>query len=188
MESLLLYWQGRWAAAAFILLLLYAVKSVSVFLPLAMIYVASGSVFSPWAAVLLNVAGLLLCVTIPFFIGQWSGAGLATKLTEKYPHLAHMAEKQRRDPWFVSFFLRAVSFLPGDIVSMYLGSLGLPYGKYLTGSIVGLLPMMLSWTLLGASITEIGSEEFWASLALLAAVMLLSTVIYVIIRRRAHRQ
>ena len=110
-----------WLAAGF-LLLLYLAKSLSVAFPIIVLQVAAGHLFAPAAALALNVLGLAVDLTVPFWIGRFSGSGLTTRLLARYPRLDGLLESQEGHYLFLSFFLRVIYLLPGDIVSMYFGS------------------------------------------------------------------
>ena len=105
-------------------------------------------------------------------------------LTEKYPKVAKIIAAQRRGDFFISFLLRTIVGLPGDVISMYLGAIGIPFVRYLCGSLLGVFPSVLMTTLIGASITEPSSPLF--ILSTLGTVMLpvLSTLGYWIYRKR----
>ena len=75
-------------------------------------------------------------LTVPFWIGRFSGSGLTTRLLARYPRLDGLLESQEGHYLFLSFFLRVIYLLPGDIVSMYFGSVR---GPYLTCLLGGLL-------------------------------------------------
>ena len=121
-----------WLAAGF-LLLLYLAKCLSVAFPIIVLQVAAGHLFAPAAALALNVLGLAMDLTVPFWIGRFSGSGLTTRLLARYPRLDGLLESQEGHYLFLSFFLRVIYLLPGDIVSMYFGSVRGPYLTCPTG-------------------------------------------------------
>lgn len=57
-----------WLAAGFILLL-YFLKSLSVAFPIMVLQIAAGHLFSPAAALALNILGLAIDLTVPYWIG-----------------------------------------------------------------------------------------------------------------------
>lgn len=136
-QAALLFWGG------------YAVKSLSVFFPLLALYAAAGRVFSLPQALLVNLIGLAICESVPYAVGRLSGGELAAKLREKFPKLRMLEPLHEQGSFSLAAFSRAVGVLPGDLVSLYFGAIRLPYGPYLGGSILGLLPRMVADTLLG---------------------------------------
>ena len=53
--------------AAIVILLLYALKSLTVVFPLAILFFASGIIFPTWIAILINIIGLAITFTIPYW-------------------------------------------------------------------------------------------------------------------------
>ena len=60
------------------ILILYALKSLSVFFPVIVLQVAVGLLFQSFWAVLLNIAGMAVAFALPYAIGYYSGAAMVT--------------------------------------------------------------------------------------------------------------
>ncbi len=95
-----------------------------------------------------------------------------------------LLESQEGHYLFLSFFLRVIYLLPGDIVSMYFGSVRGPYLTCLLGGLLGGLPSLLAATLLGASVSQPGSPAFWLALGITAGVSVLSLLGYLLWQKR----
>lgn len=163
------------------ILVLYAIKSLSVFFPVIALQIAVGTLFKPFWAILLNIAGMAVAFALPYFISYYSGAAMVTKLLDKYPKAADIIEKQRGNDFFISFLLRIIGCLPLDLVSMYLGSVKTDFTKFMLGSLAGALPSIIAATIAGTSITDPTSPTFIISLSiaiLLAAVSFAGNLIY----------
>lgn len=170
--------------AAIVLLLLYAFKSATVFFPIIILQIAAGHLFSPLMALGINLAGLLIVLTIPYGIGHFGGIDAIQKVVQKYPRLGEIIDKQQEGPFFLCFFLRVISCLPGDIVTMYLGATRMPFWKNIVAGTLGVLPGMVLATLLGSSIQDPKSPAFWISAILMVTLSLSSLLLYYIYRRR----
>lgn len=170
--------------AAIFLVALYAFKSLTVFFPIAVLNVLGGFLFEPVHALIINSIGVLIELTIPYWVGRASGVGFADKLMNKHPKLASVVNEITGDSFFVSFFLRVISCLPGDAVSMYFGAKKLPFWSCLLGSFLGTLPGMISTTLLGTRITDPQSPMFWISIGLTVVISLISVLLYYIWRKK----
>ncbi|MGN1093277.1 MAG: hypothetical protein ACI4RS_06475, partial [Monoglobaceae bacterium] len=85
---------------------------------------------------------------------------------------------------FISFFLRAISCLPADIVSLYLGSIKIKYVPYALWGLIGTLPGLIPATVAGASITDPTSTAFIVSIMLTALSSVGSIVIYHLYKKR----
>jgi len=165
-------------AAAVVILLLYALKSVSFVFPIVVLQIAAGHLFPTPAALLINFSGRAITLSIPYWVGRFSGSDLIDNLQEKYPKLKQICDKQGQNSIFISFLLRTFCFLPGDAVSLYLGATKIPFPCYLTGGILGTTLGVVLATILGSSITEPGSPAFWLSASLMAFTAVISTVLY----------
>lgn len=108
-------------------------------MPLSILYLASGILFSPTLAVLVSTAGLAVAITIPYWLGRFSGKHIADEIFEKYPKAGQIAAFQTENTFFACFITRIVGFLPGDIVSLYFGACKTPYSIYLLAGVLGSL-------------------------------------------------
>lgn len=172
--------------AAIVLLLLYALKSATIFFPIIVLEIAAGHLFSPLVALGINFAGILIVLTIPYGIGHFGGIDAIQKVVQKYPRLGEIIDKQQEGPFFLCFFLRVISCLPGDIVTMYLGATRMPFWKNIIAGTLGILPGMILATFLGSSIQDPESPAFWISAILMVTLSLLSLLLYYLYRRRLH--
>ena len=59
--------------------------------------------------------------------------------------------------------LRLAGVLPVELVSLWLGAAGTPRRAYFAGGLLGSFPRVLSATVLGAALWDLGGARFWAS-------------------------
>lgn len=164
--------------AALFLIALYAFKSLSVVFPILVLNVLGGFLFSPVWATIVNFIGVAVDLAIPYWVGRSSGAALVQKLESKYPKFASFFGEKSQNQFFLSFFLRVIYCLPGDLVSMYFGAISMPFGKYMLGSFLGMVPGTIAATLLGMSISDPSSPLFWLAVILTVGISLISVVAY----------
>ncbi len=187
-ESLLNFAPEEPFFAAIFLILLYAFKSLTVFFPIIVLNVLGGFLFEPAHALIVNTVGVLVELTIPYWIGRASGAGFADKLCQKHPKLAEIIGEGSNNNFFMSFFLRVISCLPGDAISMYFGARKVPFWTCLLGSFLGTLPGMVAATLLGINITDPSSPMFWVSVGLTVGISVISFLVYFLWRRAKKKR
>ena len=135
--------------AALFLIALYAAKSMSVFFPLVVLYLAGGLLFPLPVSLAVNLAGMAACVSVPYLVGRFSAAESVDRLREKYPKLEKLERGQQDNHFLFVLIARALGVLPGDVVSLYFGSMRLPFLPYLAGSLVGLAPTMVAVSIMG---------------------------------------
>lgn len=177
---------NKWAAVL-VIWLLFAFKSITVVVYGGPIYAASGIMFSLPVAIIVNTVGTALMVSIPFFIGKKAGNGTINKIVEKNPKLEVLRSVPNKNELFISFFVRLLGILPSDLVSMYLGASGINYGKYILGSLIGLFPAVISFSVMGMSANDVTSPEFIISAAFEIGLMIFSIVMYFVWRRKSKR-
>lgn len=164
--------------AALFMLLLFALKSLSVFIYCGIFFIASGIIFSLPAAILVNLLGAAVMVSLPYWLGRQMGGELIDSIVCKYPKTAFLRQLQMENELFLSFITRIINILPSDILSLYMGAAGVSYGKYLLGSIAGMLLTIVTFPIVGSSITNPASPLFIASVVIQAVVTVASITGY----------
>ena len=146
--------------AAIVILLLYALKSLTVVFPLAILYLASGIIFPTWIAILINILGLAITFTIPYWIGRFFGDEAIEEIYNRFPKVKEVTKYQNSNAFFACFITRIVGFLPGDIVSIYFGACNTNFPVYLLGGISGCLLSIITTTILGEKLNNPFNQEF----------------------------
>ncbi|MFR6436816.1 MAG: TVP38/TMEM64 family protein [Peptoniphilaceae bacterium] len=159
-ESLTAGVEGNSARAAGFLWLLFAIKSLSVVIPLPSLYLASGLLFQPVKAVCISYVGLAITLTIPYILGRWAGGEGIDYITANYPKIEKVLEFQKKNEFFANFIVRLIGWFPCDILSFYFGASKTPYITYLTASLIGCSIGVVTNTLLGDVILNPLSKPF----------------------------
>lgn len=84
-KTVLKYTPENTCLAMAVLFLFFALKSLTVILPLSALYLASGILFSPFMALFVSTCGLAITLTIPYLIGYFSGKKVVQSIQERYP-------------------------------------------------------------------------------------------------------
>lgn len=140
---------GVWGPV--IILGLYVLRSVFFLLPLTVLTVVTGSLYGPFWGTILNVIGENLTANISFALARLFGRRFVrerqTGWVKKYDELLH------KEGFLTVMFMRALYF-PFDIVNYGSGMTGIVYRQYAVGSFVGLLPSIITLTVLGNAFTN----------------------------------
>lgn len=187
-ESIAGYAPEKPLLAAIFLLLMYILKSISVFVPIIVLNIAGGFLFSTPIALLINLLGAALVTVFPYIVGRTSGAQAMERISKKSDRIAQLITRLDGHDFFLCFILRVISCLPGDVVSMFLGARRIPFTTYFTGSMLGIIPGIITATLIGATITEPSSPMFWISVTLTLLLSLGSITGYLIWEHRKRRE
>ena len=90
--EILAYTPSNPILAAIMILLLFALKSVSIVLYSGILYAVNGILFVLPIAILLNVMGTVIMVTIPYLIGRKTGSAATERIIKKYPKANQLKE------------------------------------------------------------------------------------------------
>lgn len=172
----LLTWspENKWLAAL-AALAAYALKSQTVVVPYALIATAVGLIFDLPAALAVNTLGSVVCISLPYLTGRGSDGVLVDALLARQPRMRAFYEANRRHLFLVSLVLR-VANLSNDILGLVFGSLKMKYWEYLLSSLVGILPAMVLYTVLGNDLDPFSAPVlicFGVDVASIAAAFLL---------------
>ena len=122
-------------------------------IPIPTICLISGIVFPSQVSFIINVVGVSMLMTIKFFWGKRFGPGAVSKLYKKNEAVTNVLESKegRGNPWLL-FGLRIVPYAPLNMVSQIYGSMNCEYDLFMIISLLGFLPKLLSYTLIGQNV------------------------------------
>ena len=141
------------------MLALFALKSLSIVIYSGLLYAANGILFPLPVAILLNLIGTVIMVSLPYQIGRRTGTSAVDEIRAKYPKAEAIHDLRAKNDFLFSFLVRMVR-LPSDVVSLYMGAVQVEYKEYLLGSLLGLLPHTITFPIMGMNIGEIHSPKF----------------------------
>lgn len=177
-NAILSYTPSNYFLAGVIMISLFAIKSVSIVIPFTVLYVSSSIIFPWYWAIIINLIGLFVCMTIPYYIGKLSGKELVVKLMSKYPKINKINNIKAKKQWVFVFIVKILGFIPNDVSSIVLGSLNIDYKVFVISSVLAKTPMMLAKTLIGANINQPGNKGFTAAILISILVFIITMVIY----------
>ena len=173
--------------AVLVMLGLFLLKSVDFIMYSGVLYAASGVMFPLPAALALNIVGAAIMVTPVYFIGRALGAPVLEELKKKYPKLNDFVSRPLGGELVLSLLLRSVG-LSLHVGSLYLGAAQVRFDRYLLGSVLGLLPVIIPDTVMGTSIHDPSSPAFVIALAAKIVSSVLSMLIALLLQRRSRQK
>ena len=186
-DSIVNFVPARPTAAAAVLLVLFCIKGLSVFIYSGLLYAVTGVLFPFPAAMAVNLLGSVLMSSLPFLLGKKAGSDGLDRLIQRTPKLKLLKEFPSQNAVFFAFFTRIIHVLPSDPVSMYCGAAGMGYLPFLTGSLLGLLPMIVCFTVMGMNVQDISSPAFRISVCVMVVAAVLSAVLWKLWRKRHEK-
>lgn len=170
-------------AAAF-MMFLFALKSLSVFIFSGFLFIANGILFPLPSAIMLNVLGACIMISLPYWVGKQVGKGVIDHIVRKYPKAEALKGIRTNHDFIFSFVTRAINILPSDILSLYMGAIGTGYKEYLAGSILEMLLPVITYPIMGTNITNPKSPAFLISLGIQVLVSAISIGSYCLYRKK----
>ena len=183
-EDILHYTPAQPVRAALFLWLAFALKSLSMVFPIMVLFAVGGQLFPLPVALAVNTVGVAIALTLPYLLGRASELSFSDTLTARYPKLYELRRMREDNAFILSLLSRAIGILPCDVVSLYFGSVRMPYPPYIAGAVLGFMPDLICATLLGRQIEAVGSPGFWITVAINLLACLVSMLLYRVYRRR----
>ena len=169
--------------AVIVMLTMFALKSLSIVIYSGLLYAANGILFPLPVAIVLNLIGTVIMVSLPYLIGKRTGASAVDEIRAKYPKAEAIHDLRAKNDFLFAFLVR-MARLPSDVASLYMGAVHVEYKKYLLGSLLGMLPHTITYPIIGMSIRDIRSPKFVISLCAELAYILITSAVYTVYRKR----
>ena len=182
-QALASYQPERPFLSCLVMLGLFLLKSVDFLIHSGILYAAVGIMFPLPVALLLNLIGIIITVTPAYFMGRIWGPAVIETLYEKYPRLRFYTQGAAGGSFMVALLLRTVG-LPIQIGSVYMGAANYSFGRFLSGSVLGLLPVMVPYTVMGESAGKPGSPVFVIALTIEILTVIASLVVGAVMAKR----
>lgn len=146
-EELLHYQPKNKALAVLAMCALFLLKSVDFLIHSGVLYAIDGILFPLPGAFAMGLLGNVIMSTVPYFIGKSLGSPILERIRSRYPRFREFEPARTLGTGVFAFLLRCLD-LPIPVVGLYMGAGGYDFGKYLLGSVLGLIPVMVLYTLL----------------------------------------
>ncbi len=137
-----------------LVLLVYLIKALVFVVPASLVYVAVGVIMDPVTAVIVNLVGIFIEVSVTYFLGMFLGKDAVYKLLSKKDAGKKLLEKDIQSKASVLLSIRAIPAFPIDFVSLFYGASGCSYLKYALLSVAGIAWRVILFTVLGDAIFE----------------------------------
>lgn len=137
-----------------IVLGVYVVKALVFVVPASLVYVAVGAVINPVVAVIVNLTGIFIEVSVTYFLGRFLGRDAVYKMLSKKEAGRKILEKNFGEKASVLLTIRAVPAFPIDFISLFYGASGCRYLKYAVLSVAGISWRVILFTILGDALFD----------------------------------
>lgn len=167
---------NRWLLA----LAITAIYVLRTFIPLPFpfIFMMTGVMFRPGEAILINTLGYCVVLVISYWVGNSTEGGVALKKLKKYDNIQKMISHHGKTKFGILVALRMIPGIPINTVSQVYGGMGFPIHKYVIASVIGFLPKIWTYTVMGGNISQPFTWNFMGPIIFL---LILSGVVTLIV-------
>lgn len=159
LENFILKLDKTWQFLAAIMLL-FSIKSFFPIYATSTVCFLSGVVLPSYVAIPVNIMGFSVLISIRYFMGRRFGAGGAWKMISKTEKLRKLIEQDGTGNPALLIALRLIPGVPINSISRIYGSLDFSYGEYVALSLIGFMPKLISFTLVGRNVYDPLSAGF----------------------------
>ncbi|MDT8718520.1 TVP38/TMEM64 family protein [Clostridium sp. 19966] len=140
------------------ILIIYMVKPVGFILPTSAIAIATGGIYGVFLGTVISLVGCFLSSTVAFYISRFLGKGFVEKFTKgKALQLEDNIEKHG---FKIMFFMRLSIIFPFDALSYAAGLSKIKYKDFILGTVIGVIPEMISYSSAGKHLDNPISLQF----------------------------
>jgi len=163
--------------AAVVMLLLFALKTMSVFFYSGILYAASGFIFPLPAALLVNALGLMMMISEGYLNGRFLGSDLVGTVSEKYPTITPILKLEDKRPFLFTLLLRMMKIINFDMGSMYMGATRAAFGPYAAASFLTVVPELILFAVVGKGISDLRAGNIIGAGVIYAAITIASMLL-----------
>ncbi|AAK78654.1 putative membrane protein YdjX (TVP38/TMEM64 family) [Clostridium acetobutylicum] len=164
---------GPYSSLVFVII--YSLKPILLVIPVSALSVIAGGIFGPLKAFCLSMLGCFLSGSLAFFLARKLGRPFVDKILKgKVMNLDNSLDKHG----FIIMLLMRLSFVfPYDPLSYAAGLTKIKYTDFILGSLVGVIPEMIAYSVIGKNFEKPFSLKF--VLPILVVILAAPTAFFV---------
>ncbi|MDR2753290.1 MAG: VTT domain-containing protein [Oscillospiraceae bacterium] len=148
-------------------LLLYALKSIVPFFPISVMCFITGATLPIFMSFSVNILGLIILLSIKYWWGRRRGGGQLRRLLGLNKDVSAFLQRDSKSkPWLL-FVFRVVPSFPVNPVSQIYGAMGFDYADFVLISLLGFLPRLISYSIVGSNAFDPLSVPFLIPLVII---------------------
>lgn len=154
--------------AELIIIGVYALKSVLFVIPASLIYLSVGLAMDTWRAVVVNMLGIAVEITITFLLGKFLGKSAVEKKIKGTKMGDKMLNMQDKNKNLAILGIRFIPAFPIDFSSLFMGAFDFKFLPYFFFSLLGLAPRVIGFTIIGDAIYDLIPMKYIVLIAIIA--------------------
>lgn len=153
---------GEFASVIFIII--YSLKPILLVVPTNLLSILAGNIFGPQKALLMSMIGCFTSGTVAFFLARFLGKSFVDKfLKGKAMKLDSSIEKHG---FKIMLLMRLAVVFPYDPLSYAAGLTKMKYRDFILGTLIGIFPEMVTYSLMGKNMEHPFSHKFIAPIVI----------------------
>ncbi|MCR5485710.1 MAG: VTT domain-containing protein [Clostridiales bacterium] len=133
------------------IILFSVIKSFALVFPPAVIFALCGIFYgNAFTAIFVNLISTFLSLSLPYFLGRFTGKNMVATLSKKFKAVKKIDKFAGANEFAIVLCIKASGIMPSDLSSLLFGAMNISYKKYMIAANLGLLPLNIMWTCLGA--------------------------------------
>lgn len=150
------------------------VKSFALVFPPAVIFSICGYMLPNLPlAIVVNLISVFLSLSIPYFLGKFTGAGMVDTLSKKFKAIKKIDDFAGTNEVKLTAVFKFAGILPGDLSSLLFGAMNISYKNYMIGSNIGNLPLVVAYSLFGYVLKNVGEKPWVVAIPIVIIVVFL---------------
>lgn len=154
--------------APIVYIILFTLSAVTLF-PDSVLAISGGMCFGIGGGFVYTALGALGGATLAFWLARILGQNFIKKVVKV--DTSKLENTMKKGGFFIIFILRLIPIVPFDVISYCAGFAGIKYKDFALGTIVGTIPGIFVYINVGDKANEIGSSNFYLSIALLLVLI-----------------
>lgn len=162
--------------SSLIFIVIYSLKPVLLVIPTNLLSILAGNIFGPQKAFLMSMIGCFGSGTVAFFLARFLGRSFVDKfLKGKAMNLDSNIEKHG---FKIMLLMRLAVVFPYDPLSYAAGLTRMKYRDFILGTLIGVFPEMITYSLMGKNIEHPLSHRFIAPIVIVIALAAAASYAY----------
>lgn len=164
--------QGGVMTLAFGFILFSVVKSFALVFPPAVVFsICAYMMPNYWIALIINIVSVFLSLSIPYFLGKFTGTSMVDTLKKKFKAIQKLDDFAGANEMEMTFAVKLSGVLPGDLSSLVFGAMGISYKNYMIGANLGMLPLVIVYTLFGYALKSVGEKPWVVAIPVVVIIV-----------------
>ncbi len=166
--------QGGAMTVSLIIIVVSVVKSFALIFPPAVIFSICGYMLPNFfLAVGVNLVSVFLSLSIPYFLGRFTGAGMVDTLSKKFKAIKKIDDFAGTNEVKLTAVFKFAGILPGDLSSLLFGAMNISYKNYMIGANLGNLPLVIAYSLFGYFLKNVGEKPWVVAIPVVIIIVFL---------------